>query len=500
MAQIILLTDVSWTFGYGKYGGTYKIATEIRKHGYSCQVIDNIVSIGVDRLPSLIDKFVDEETFMLGISTTLLSEVSNPRRNHVSPLFWGMPMFNNVLMHVNKTHPNIKIVVGGANIDLNFSRPFIDYGIQGKADNAVIELIKHITTGSDIKFRQNELTKVIRGDDYFYTPAEFEESAIIFQPEDIVFDNEALPIEVARGCIFQCGFCKYDLIGKRIGDWTKTGDALRREFMRNYELFGVTKYMVTDELVNESVGKLEMLCEVVESLPFKISYSAYVRADLIYKYPEMIDLLARSGADSLTFGIETLNHTAGKIIGKGLHPDKVKQVLAECKKAWGDNILMSSGFIIGLPGEDEESIWRTVDYLVSPDCPLDVFQIHPLAVNMEQGEGIKKSKFEEDLEKYGFKKSGHKGPSSKFMWTSEHGDMSYSYAKELTGRVLSDPRVRERTKLRSATYLGRIFNLGYTKEDIFNCLRNETVDKFENDLKIKMAQKKQEYYLRLLNL
>jgi radical SAM superfamily enzyme YgiQ (UPF0313 family) len=161
---------------------------------------------------------------------------------------------------------------------------------------------------------------------------------------------------------------------------------------------------------------------------------------------------------------------------------------------------MSSGFIIGLPGEDEESIWRTVDYLVSPDCPLDVFQIHPLAVNMEQGEGIKKSKFEEDLEKYGFKKSGHKGPSSKFMWTSEHGDMSYSYAKELTGRVLSDPRVRERTKLRSATYLGRIFNLGYTKEDIFNCLRNETVDKFENDLKIKMAQKKQEYYLRLLNL
>ena len=38
--QVILFTDVADTIGYGKYAGTYKIATEIRAAGYSCQVVD----------------------------------------------------------------------------------------------------------------------------------------------------------------------------------------------------------------------------------------------------------------------------------------------------------------------------------------------------------------------------------------------------------------------------------------------------------------------------
>ena len=44
-------------------------------------------------------------------------------------------------------------------------------------------------------------------------------------------------------------------------------------------------------------------------------------------HKEQYQLLKDSGLASAHFGIETLNHQAGKAIGKGLHPDKVIEEL-----------------------------------------------------------------------------------------------------------------------------------------------------------------------------
>jgi hypothetical protein len=40
MAQILLFTETN-TMGYGKSAGAYRIASELRTHGYTVQVIDN---------------------------------------------------------------------------------------------------------------------------------------------------------------------------------------------------------------------------------------------------------------------------------------------------------------------------------------------------------------------------------------------------------------------------------------------------------------------------
>lgn len=70
MTQVILLTDV-YAVGYGKYAGTYKVATEIRKAGYTCQVIDNYIFLGLENLKVLFKKFIKESTLLIGISCTL---------------------------------------------------------------------------------------------------------------------------------------------------------------------------------------------------------------------------------------------------------------------------------------------------------------------------------------------------------------------------------------------------------------------------------------------
>lgn len=482
--QVILFTDIADTVGYGKYAGTYKLATEIRSAGYTCQVVDNFSWLGVERLKAIADKFISDETLLVGFSCTLNEKRINGRIQH-----WGLPdeEFFQFLGYVRKKYPTIKTCAGGSRVTSKSNWPGIDYVVLNKGDIAILKLLEHVRSGADIKLTSNKYSQVINGDDYFYTQDEFKNSSIKYELNDIILPGESLPMEVARGCIFSCAYCHFDLIGKRIGDWTKTPEAIQNEMIRNYELYGTTHYMFSDELINESLPKMEMLANVIAKLPFKIRYTSYARVDMIWRYPEMRELLLESGAVSLAFGIETFNERAGKAVGKGMHPDKVKETLTRCKELWQDNIVVSSNFIVGLPGETEDSIWETVDYLVSDKSPLDVFGFLPLFIR-EGEDGRPGSKIDADPSKFGYKLEGK-------TWSSEN--MSYQQAIEILKKIYSRPDVIQKTKFSAATWIGRILSLGYTVEDIFKIIKSDEKN-IALEIEQRTASMKQQYYKKLL--
>jgi Radical SAM superfamily len=492
--DVILLTDIASTIGYGKYGGTYKLATELRSAGYSCQVIDMMSFFTVDQLQQTIAKFVSENTKLIGVSTTLSEVYQNGQE-----LIWGRPEhdFASILNFAKSINPNIKTCAGGAKITSLSNWPFIDYCIIGKADLALLALMEHLTNNTPLKYYVNMYTKVIKGDDYFYSQEQFKTSQILWQPHDIILPTECLPMEIARGCIFKCGFCRFDLIGKKIGDWTKTADTIREEMQRNYDTYGIKTYMFTDELINESMPKLEMLANAISRLPFKIQYSSYARVDLIHKFPDMREMLAETGAASLTFGIETFNHAAGKAIGKGLHPDRVKETLAYCKKTWHRKVLMSSGFLVGLPEEDEASIYQTLEYLLSDQNPLDVFMFAPLHMrHTDSSGGMGKSRFELDPEKFGYKIE-----KDSEIWTGKN--LSYTAAQDIVQKIYQDPRMKTRGRFKSASYLGRIMSLGYSIQDIFAIIYDMTDDEAAvvlNNIRQRVRDMKGEYLQKLMQL
>jgi hypothetical protein len=492
--DVILLTDVASTIGYGKYGGTYKLATELRAAGYSCQVIDMMSFFTVDQIKQALAKFISDRTKLLGISTTL-SEVYQSGNE----LIWGRNEsdFVDILHFVKSKNPNIAICAGGAKITSASDWPYIDYGVIGKADLAIIELLKHLTQGTPLKYYANQHTKIVQGDHYFYTQDMFKTSQIMWDRRDIILPTECLPMEIARGCIFKCAFCRFDLIGKKIGDWTKDANTITEEMARNYETYGIKTYMFTDELINESMPKLEMLANAISRLPFKVQYSSYARVDLIHRFPEMREMLEETGAASLTFGIETFNHAAGKAIGKGLHPDKIKETLAYCKQTWHRKVLMSSGFLVGLPGEDEASIYQTFEYLVSDQNPLDVFMFAPLHMrHTDSSGGMGKSRFELDPEKFGYKIE-----KNSEIWTGQN--LSFAAAQDIVHKIYQDPRMKSRGRFKSASYLGRIMSLGYSIQDIFTIIYDMTDDEAAaalNNIRQRVRDMKGEYYEKLMQL
>lgn len=483
--NVVLFTDIADTAGYGKYAGTYKLATEIRANGYTCQVIDNFSWLGVDRLKHLIDKFITDETILVGFSCTLNEKRINGKVQH-----WGIT--NDEFFPLLEYIRTKKVVTcaGGSRVTSNSDWPGIDYVVLNKGDVAILELLEHVTKGTELKTTSNKYSKIINGDDYFYTQEKFNCSKIIYEKNDIILPGESLPMEIARGCIFSCAYCHFDLIGKRIGDWTKNPETIKSEMIRNYELYGTTHYMFSDELINESLPKLDMLANAIAQLPFKIRYTSYARVDMIYRYPEMRELLLESGAVSLAFGIETFNARAGKAVGKGMDPDKVKQTLNYCREKWRDKIITSSNFIVGLPGENEQSIWDTVDYLVSDDSPLDVFGFLPLFIR-EGDDGRPGSKIDSDPAKFGY-------TLEKGKWSNP--DMSFAEAYTLITKIYSRSDVQEKAKFAAATWIGRILALGYSVEEIFKIIRSPDAQNTAKDVNDRTNAMKLEYYNRLLKL
>ena len=496
--QVILFTDVSDTIGYGKYAGTYKVATEVRNAGYTCQVVDLFSKYTYQELENIINKFVTSNTVLIGFSCTLMEKRVGSYGSKTSTVYnFGRPdnEVESLLNFAKSKNSTIKTAVGGARINMHAYWPFIDYAVINKGDIAIVKLVEHLLYDTNLPLAKTAPCKVIDGSssDYFYTQEQFASSKILYQPQDIILPGECLPIEVARGCIFSCAYCHFDLIGKRIGDWQKAQDSLREELLRNYELYGTTHYMVSDELINESLPKMELIHKVFTTLPFKITYTSYARLDLISAYPQMRDMIQESGAVSIAFGIETMNDIAGKKIGKGMGKVRTKAALGHCAETWRGKIITSSQFIVGLPGENEASMWDTVDWLTSDECQLDIFGFLPLFIRPEE-DGRSTSKIDRDPKKFGYVLHEDK------PWEGEH--MDFQQACKLVENIYRDPRVHTKIKFSAATWMGRILNLGYTIEDVFAMIQNPTLDK--NKVTDIMNQqsiiKKNEYYNKLMEI
>jgi hypothetical protein len=496
--QIILFTDVADTIGYGKYAGTYKVATELRRAGYTCQVVDLFSKYTYQELENIINKFVTSETILIGFSCTLMEKRVGLYGSKDSIVYnFGRPdgEVESLLNFAKTKNSKIKTVMGGARINVNSSWSFIDYSVINKGDIAIVKLVEHLLYGNNLPLIKTSPCKVIDGSSpyYFYSQEQFATSKIIYQPQDIILPGECLPIEVARGCIFNCAYCHFDLIGKKIGDWQKEENSLREELLRNYELYGTTHYMVSDELINESLPKMELVHRVFTNLPFKITYTSYARLDLISAFPQMSDMIQESGAVSIAFGIETMNDVAGKKIGKGLGKTRTKAALAHCAKTWKNKIVTSSQFIVGLPGENEASMRETVDWLVSDECDLDIFGFLPLFIRPEE-DGRSTSKIDRDPSKFGYILHEDK------PWQGEH--MNFQEACRLVSDIYSDPRVQKKIKFSAATWMGRLLNVGYSIDNIFSMINDPMLKKAEviNKINIMSHVKKQLYYQYLMKI
>jgi hypothetical protein len=444
MAQIIICAGIS-VVPYIRPVGPYQLANVLRQQGYTVQVIDQfpwIAYLGADQVIKLFDKFVGPETLWIGFSSTWFKRIETLLPGPDDHLPGGvMKNFNEIQANtllfsdsdlieiknfVLNKNPNVKFVLGGArspmgrNAKITFGKNFIDYYIEGYADNSVVRFSKWCEdTTASLNALENRDGSFSIIDDPKASGFDYNNFSFRWHDHDLVNNGETLPMEIARGCIFNCAFCSYPLNGRRKMDYLKNPEVLREQFIDNYNRFGTTSYFFLDDTFNDSVEKLQILHdEVFSKLPFKIKFGAFMRLDLINAHPESIPLLRDMGISGAFLGIESLNLESNKAIGKGISKEKIVNILNVLKEEWPD-VISDAQFIMGLPHDSEETIREWLDLLLTPEFPLDAAKIEPLHLDSGKvNHSIWTSQFERNPEKFGYT---FKDPSKPMLWTNNMG-------------------------------------------------------------------------------
>lgn len=479
--QTIIFSDTNGALGFGRYAGAYRIATAIRAAGFTCQVVDFFAEMTMDELNAILDKYVTEDTLWVGFSTTLFATDINcsmikdrildgTYNNSFMIENWKagtwprpMPEMYEMVKRVKANNPETKIVVGGTKALRKSTDMDIDYYVWGEADTSIVALCKHLRDGDDLKYDEFAGARRVIGEDYDVGP--MYDKTIEWAENDHVFPQEVLPIELSRGCIFRCSYCSFKNLGKKTDDtYLKSIDTFRDEVTSNYERFGTTSYMFSDDTFNDSPAKVAMYAECIRELPFRLSWAGYCRIDTLAIGDKIIHDLKDTNPDFINFGIETFNHKAGRAVGKGMNPQRVKDTLHKVKDILGDTTSISCNFIAGLRHETEDDIWETVEWLTSDDCPVDAFNFTPLyLIHYRRDVMDKTSDFSNDLgnnpEENGYEYDPETGG-----W--KHETMTSVRAHEIVNEIYRRHDTMEKTLANRIGFFGRLQNLGLGLHDL----------------------------------
>lgn len=420
--NVVLLTCVSGKL-FQRAIGAYQVAGFLREHGYTVQVIDFTDEFTQTELRKALEKYVDDTTLAVGVSTTFYSDLS-------AKFIAAKKTFNAIIPHTlqheiehcKNKFPKVKIVLGGSRSLAGEKMPWVDTVIHGYGEDKFLTYLDGLSGRAPKVFSIGKPLRVIM-DDPPIKRFDIQELNHKFHPHDFILPNETLPIEVARGCIFKCKFCAYPLNGKKKMDFLRNAELFGQELMHNYEQYGTTSYFIGDDTFNDSTFKLQALHKVITALPFKIKFTCYLRLDLLYAHQEQIVLLDEMGLASPFFGIESLNQKSATTIGKGMNSEKVKTFLLDLyHNHWGEEKPFTCSFIVGLPHETPETAEATFNWVKGTKLSSVFF---PLSLDIKS---FYQSEFNRNYADYGYKITDVETGS----WVNDHWD--YDKAAETAER------------------------------------------------------------------
>ena len=444
MTDVVLFTDNTENIQISIPLGAFKVASVLRKAGYDTLVVNHFSNFTIDELKTLIDRAVDTNTKLIGFSTTFFNRLSiiNGKRTYqpigfdtIFPL--GKEVEDQFISYVKTKYPDIKFMVGGSKAIPDYFNTNINYVCVGYSEDSVVNLLNHLSAGEDLKHSYINEHGITIIDDRKAANYSFADDDMVWQKTDIV-NHRVLPLEIGRGCIFKCKFCSFPLQGKKGFDHIKKPEVLYKELLDNYERHGITHYLIVDDTFNDYTDKLKSIESVVTRLPFQPKFWCYARLDLICTRPETLDILYNIGVRGMYFGIETLDLTAGKIIGKGFDREKQIEMLHHIRKTYPD-IALHGSFIAGLPRESLESIKLTCYQLENGQIPLHSWMIRPLLINENTTSLNFNSDINVNYEKYGYESAGVY--SGYILWKNEH--TSIFEAKDLSTKCMENSRKKE---------------------------------------------------------
>ena len=171
----------------------------------------------------------------------------------------------------------------------------------------------------------------------------------------------------SRGCPAGCKYC-IKHVSYNYSVRVRSAQNVMAELWSLKKL-GINNVMMYADLFTVNREHVIGICRAMIEENIQMKWMCNSRVD--YVDEEMLSLMGQAGCQMISWGIESASEKVLKRARKGANPAKAEQALRWAKKAGIKNF---GYFIIGLPGETEETIKQTIAF--SKTLPLNVAIFH----------------------------------------------------------------------------------------------------------------------------
>lgn len=339
------------------------LAALAREKGFSVAFLDcNALQIGLDKVENYLPK--TPPRFIGLTATTVLIE------NALE-----------LAKIAKEKYPETKVIIGGVHATVRpeevLSSKWVDYVAMREGEYSLLELLSNksaeIILG--IGFKKSDGVVI-------NPPRETIPDINIFpaMPYDLLPMDKYYPalgsyqrkpsfgMITSRGCPGRCTYCKGDLLGERIR--FQSAEKIVKEIIFLQKNYGIKDITFYDDTFTSNQKRVKDFCELILKNKLDLTWCCFSRVDTVNF--ELLKEMKKAGCYQILFGVESAVPEILENMKKRITLQQVEEAVAATKKA---GIELRLSFMIGNPGETEETIKKTINYAIALNPDLVSFNI-----------------------------------------------------------------------------------------------------------------------------
>lgn len=281
--------------------------------------------------------------------------------------------------------PDLKVAFGGPHVSALKNQVLecadvIDYAVMGEGEQTMLELAQlggeYPADVAGIVWRSSDGTLVNNGyrsdvlvlDDLPY-PAYEKLAGYPHAYKLPIFNYPTAPNSScisSRGCPYSCSYCDRSV-------FRRTFRFNSAEYLYNHleylkQRFGIRHINFYDDQFTFHRNRVEEFCRMMIDRPLGMTFNCAVRAEHVDR--ELLSLMKAAGCWMVSLGIESGDEALLSQHRQNANLDLLATTIRTIK---GCGIRTKGLLMMGLPGENEESIRRSMEYVYS--LPIDDFNL-----------------------------------------------------------------------------------------------------------------------------
>jgi radical SAM superfamily enzyme YgiQ (UPF0313 family) len=285
-----------------------------------------------------------------------------------------------------KAQLDLTVVVGGPHAtalpEETLQNPCFDIGVVGEGELTMVELAEKLGSNENLenvrgivyrergKVRRNPERPYIMDLDSVPFPARhLLPSLDVYHPTPSAY--RCLPqatMITSRGCPYNCTFCDRSVFGSTYR--ARSARNVVDEMEMLVEKHGAKEVRFWDDTFNIDARRVIQICEEIRVRGIDVPWTCLGRINRMNA--EVLRAMEESGCWQVDYGIESGNQQLLDGIRKGLTLDMIRTVTKMTREA---GIRMRGFFMLGLPGETEETMRQTIEFAKRLDLSAAVFHI-----------------------------------------------------------------------------------------------------------------------------